>query len=96
MHLGRVGLWTFQLDLQPAAAAREAAAELEALGYPTVWLPEAVGREPLVNSALLLSATTTLTVATGIASVWARDPQAMASGQLTLCEAFQWSPGVES
>jgi probable F420-dependent oxidoreductase len=88
MHLGRVGLWTFQLDLQPAPAAREAAAELEALGYPAVWLPEAVGREPLVNSALLLSATTTLTVATGIASVWARDAQAMASGQLTLSEAY--------
>jgi probable F420-dependent oxidoreductase len=88
MHLGRVGLWTFQLDLQPAPAAREAAAELEALGYPTIWLPEAVGRDPLVNSALLLSATDRLTVATGIASVWARDAQAMASGQLTLCEAF--------
>ena len=47
MQLGRVGLWTFQLDLQPASAAQEAAAELEELGYPTVWLPEAVGREPL-------------------------------------------------
>jgi probable F420-dependent oxidoreductase len=66
----------------------EAAAELEELGYPALWLPEAVGRDPFVNSALLLSATTTLTVATGIASVWARDAQAMASAQLTLCEAF--------
>ena len=54
MHLGRVGLWTFQLDLQPASAARETVAELEELGYPTIWLPEAVGREPFVNSALLL------------------------------------------
>ena len=41
-----------------------------------------------MNSALLLSATKDLTVATGIASVWARDAQAMASGQLTLCEAY--------
>lgn len=88
MHLGRVGLWTFQLDLQPAPVAREAAAELEALGYPALWLPEAVGRDPFVNSALLLEATKGLTVATGIASVWARDAQAMASGQLTLCEAY--------
>ncbi len=88
MDIGRVGLWTFQLDLQPAAAAKEAVAELEALGYPAVWLPEAVGREPFVNSALLLSATERMVVATGIASVWARDAQAMASGQLTLSEAF--------
>ncbi len=88
MRLGRVGLWTFQLDLQPATAAKEAAIELEELGYPTLWLPEAVGREPLVNSALLLSATQRMVVATGIASIWARDPQGMASGQLTLSEAF--------
>ena len=88
MQLGRVGLWTFQLDLQPASAAQEAAAELEELGYPTVWLPEAVGREPFVSSALLLSATRSLNVATGIASVWARDAMTMAAGQLTLSEAF--------
>ena len=88
MHLGRVGLWTFQLDLQPAPAAQEAAAELESLGYGALWLPEAVGRDPLVNSMLLLSATKELTVATGIASVWARDAQAMASGQLSVAEAF--------
>ena len=41
-----------------------------------------------MNSALLLSATEQLVVATGIASIWARDAQAMASGQLTLSEAF--------
>ena len=88
MHLGRVGLWTFQLDLQPASAARETAAELEALGYPTVWLPEAVGREPFVNSAMLLGATESMVVATGIASVWARDAMTMAAGHLSLNEAF--------
>lgn len=88
MELGRVGLWTFQLDLQPAAAAQEAAAELEALGYPALWLPEAVGREPFVNSALLLSATSTMVVATGIASIWARDAMTMSAGQLALTEAF--------
>jgi probable F420-dependent oxidoreductase len=88
MHLGRVGLWTFQLDLQPASAARETAAELEALGYPTVWLPEAVGREPFVNSAMLLGATERMIVATGIASVWARDAMTMAAGHLSLNEAF--------
>jgi probable F420-dependent oxidoreductase len=88
MHLGRVGLWTFQLDLQPAAQAKETAAELEELGYPTLWLPEAVGREALVNSALLLSATEQMVVATGVASIWGHDAMTMAAGQLTLSEAF--------
>jgi probable F420-dependent oxidoreductase len=83
-----VGLWTFQLDLQPANAARETAAELEELGYPALWLPEAVGREPFVNSALLLGATRNLVVGTGIASIWSRDAMSMAMGQLSLSEAF--------
>jgi probable F420-dependent oxidoreductase len=88
MDIGRVGLWTFQLDLQPAAAAREAVAELEELGYGAIWVPEAVGREAFVNSALLLSATERVVVATGIASIWARDAMTMAAGQRSLCEAF--------
>lgn len=88
MRLGRVGLWTFQLDLQPASAAKEAAIELEELGYGALWLPEAVGREPFVNSTLLLSATQRIVVATGIASIWARDAMTMTAGQLALSEAF--------
>ena len=88
MHLGPVGLWTYHLDLLPASGAQEAVAELEELGYGAVWLPEAVNREPFVNASLLLSATTRLVVATGIASVWARDAMTMRAGQLTLAEAF--------
>jgi probable F420-dependent oxidoreductase len=88
MDLGRTGLWTFQLDLQPADRMREAVAELEEMGWAAVWLPEAVGREPLVSAALVLGATRRMTVATGVASIWARDAMAMAAGQLTLAEAF--------
>jgi probable F420-dependent oxidoreductase len=88
MDLGRTGLWTFQLDLQPAAKAREVVAELEEMGWRSIWLPEAVGRESFTNSALVLSASERMIVATGISSIWARDAMAMAAGQLTLCEAF--------
>jgi probable F420-dependent oxidoreductase len=88
MELGRVGLWTFALDLQPASAAREAAAELEELGYGAIWLPEAVGRDPLVHAALLLGATQRITVATGVASIYARDAMAAAAAHRTLEEAF--------
>ena len=54
MELGRVGIWTFSLDLQPAARARALAAELEELGYGAIWIPDAIGRDPLVHAALLL------------------------------------------
>jgi alkanesulfonate monooxygenase SsuD/methylene tetrahydromethanopterin reductase-like flavin-dependent oxidoreductase (luciferase family) len=49
-ELGLVGIWTAQLDYQPAAKALEAAAELEELGFAAVWFPESVGRESLTNT----------------------------------------------
>ena len=88
MDLGRVGLWTFQLDMQPMAAAQEAMAELDELGFGAVWVPEAVGREPFANAALLLSASRRIVVATGIASLHARTALTMQAGWKTLTEAF--------
>ncbi|MEQ1702342.1 MAG: LLM class flavin-dependent oxidoreductase [Ilumatobacteraceae bacterium] len=88
MDLGRVGLWTFQLDLQPSAVTRDAVAELESLGYGAIWVPEAVGREPFANAALLLSAGSTIKVGTGIASIHARTAQTMQAGWKTISEAF--------
>jgi probable F420-dependent oxidoreductase len=90
MDLGRFGIWTFSFDQQPASRARELVAEIESLGYGTVWIPEAVGRDPLVSAALLLSGTERISVATGIASIYARDAMAMASGHRALTE---WFPG---
>lgn len=86
--LGRLGLWTFALDMQPMGAAQEAAAEIEELGYRTVWVPEAVGREPFASCGLLLSATKRLVLATGIASIHARSAMTMQAGWKTLTEAF--------
>ena len=86
--LGRVGLWTFQLDLQPADQVRDLVPEIEAMGWGCVWIPEAVNRDAMVNSALLLSASSTLKVGTGIASIWARDAMTTAASLHTLSEAW--------
>lgn len=86
--LGRVGVWTFALDVQPMRKAQEAARELEELGYGCIWVPEAVGREPFASCALLLSATERIGVATGIASMYARSAITMQAGWRTLTEAF--------
>jgi probable F420-dependent oxidoreductase len=88
MDLGRVGLWTFQLDLQPTPAARDAAAEVEALGFGAVWLPEAAGRDPFAHASVLLGATSRVVVATGIASIYARDAMAMNAAWKTVSESF--------
>lgn len=83
-----MGIWTIQLDFQPMSLALEAVAELEELGYGAVWVPETAGREPFASCATLLSATSQIVVATGIASTFARTAMTMASGWKTLSEAF--------
>ena len=88
MDLGPVGIWTFALDLQPVARAREVAAELEDLGYGAVWVPDAVGRDPLVHAALLLGGTDRIAIGTGIAQIYGRDPMTMTGGWKTISEAF--------
>lgn len=88
MEIGRFGIWTSTLDRQPSPAARQAVAEIERLGFGALWIGEAARREAFANASLLLSASTHLVVATGIANIWARDAMAMAAGQRTLAEAW--------
>jgi len=87
MELGHVGIWHL-LDIFPAATAQAAAREIEGLGFRTLWIPEALGREAFTHAGLLLAGTERLIVATGIANVWARDAMAMAAAQKTLAEAY--------
>lgn len=86
--LPRAGVWTGQLELVPASQSQEFAAELESLGYGAVWIPEVAGRDVMLHLGLLLSATTKMVGATGIASIYARDPVTMTGGLQGLTEAF--------
>ena len=85
MDIGKLGLWFF-LDTLPAVDAAKFVQRIEELGYPALWLPEAVGREPFANIGFLLARSERITLATGIANIWARDPMTMAAGQKTLAE----------
>ena len=83
--LGRLGVWTF-FDALTAAEARDYARRIEDLGYGSLWMPEAVGRDPFVTIADLARETTTLGFATGIANIYARDPMTMNTLRLTVGE----------
>ena len=85
---GRLGVFAGALSLQPAAVQREVALEMERLGYGTLWYGEGVAREAFAQAAILLSATSSLVVASGIANIWARDPMAMAAGGRSIAEAW--------
>lgn len=88
-RLGRVGVWTFQLDRMAATAAHAFVRQIEALGFPALWIPEgAQSKEIFSHAALLLAASQRLVVASGIANIWARDPVAMANGARTLHDAY--------
>ena len=88
VDLGRVGVWSWALSGAPAAVLREVVPELEELGYPTLWYPEAVAKETFAAGALLLSFGSRAKVASGISSIQARDATAMANGARTLADAF--------
>ncbi len=88
VDIGKYGIWYGSIDALSTADSRRAATIVEKLGFSTLWVAEAVGRDPFVSSANLLNATTTLKLATGIANIYARDPMTMVAGQKTLAEAF--------
>jgi probable F420-dependent oxidoreductase len=88
-RLGRIGAWSFGLDGLPVAEAAQVARAVEDLGFGSLWIAEGTAsREALSHAAVLLCATSRIVVGTGIASIWARDPVAMASGARTLADAF--------
>jgi probable F420-dependent oxidoreductase len=73
----------------PAVAERDYARAIESLGFNALWIPESLGsKEAFAHAGLLLGATKTLIVATGIANIWARDAVAMANGARALVDAY--------
>ena len=85
MDLTKPGVWYFT-DGMSASEAAEAAQRIEALGYSALWLPETVGRNPFAHAAWLLANTSELVVATGIASIYHREPGVTLAAQNTLAE----------
>lgn len=87
LKLGTLGVWApldrgiTHFDAAPDAMSSEDtarfAARVEACGYSALWAPEGPGRNVLVHSSWLLAKTSSLIVATGIASLYGRDAVSM-------------------
>lgn len=85
MKIGKLGVWALTNEFTaPDAAAF--AQRVEGWGYSTLWIPEAIGRDPLTGSSWLLAHTRTLQLATGICNVYARDAYAALNAQYGLNE----------
>ncbi|MGD0881572.1 MAG: LLM class F420-dependent oxidoreductase [Acidimicrobiales bacterium] len=76
LRSSRIGLWTGALESLPGPRALEVAAELDELGYGSLWFGEAYGREALTAAQALLGATDRMVIGTGIANIYARGAMA--------------------
>jgi len=85
MELGKLGVWYFTDGISSTDAAAFAKS-IENLGYSALWIPETVGRNPFVHASWLLANTQSLILASGIASIYNRDPGASMAAAKTLSE----------
>jgi probable F420-dependent oxidoreductase len=89
--LGPVGVFLpfFGTGAPSADLQREAARRLERAGYRAAWTNEAVGgKDALVQLAVLLAVTERMLFGTGIANIWARQPQTAHGAAALLAQAF--------
>ncbi len=86
MELSGTGIWSSHLRYGDAGQAAEAAAELEELGYTALWIPD-VGGPVLDSVENLLTATKTVTIATGILNLWMHEPADVAAAHARLSAA---------
>lgn len=85
VELGPVGVWSTQLLGDDGVAA---AVELEALGYPTAWMPGGVGNDVFAPARAILEATERLVLAIGVLPIYLHDPTAVAAAATALQRDF--------
>jgi probable F420-dependent oxidoreductase len=85
MNTGKLGVWAL-VNFMSAPDSAAFARRIEAWGYGTLWVPEITARDPLVTCSWLLAQTDRLNLATGIVSIYSRDPYAAVNAQHALAE----------
>ncbi|MCB2072234.1 MAG: TIGR03620 family F420-dependent LLM class oxidoreductase [Novosphingobium sp.] len=85
MKFERLGAWINTIGY-PSAQLSGIAKRLESWGYGTLWINDGFGSDPMVLASHLLTGTTRLQLATGVANVYGRDPMAMVGAQYALNE----------
>jgi probable F420-dependent oxidoreductase len=78
-RLGKAGIWSSELRSAPAAAAGDAAAEPDALGFRALWIPGLNGGPVFDDAARLLTAAPNATVALGVLGIWQQSPGQLAA-----------------
>ncbi len=88
MGIVGTGVWSTELRYHDPGEIADAAAEIEALGYAAIWIPD-VGGDVFGALDQLLAATSTITVATGILNIWMHPAAEAAAWWAALPEELQ-------
>jgi probable F420-dependent oxidoreductase len=88
MDLGPVGIWSGQFRSDDEAAARQAAAELDALGFGALWIPGGAGGPIMEVVERVLGATQRIVLATGILNIWMHQAPEVAADHHRVTERF--------
>jgi probable F420-dependent oxidoreductase len=87
VDLGPIGIWSAALRYGDRGEARDAASELESLGFGTLWLPGGIGGDIFEAVAALLEATSRVALATGIVNLWMHQPAEVAEAHARITSA---------
>ena len=79
VDLGKIGIWSMELRFGDPVQTAAAAAELDDLGYGTLWIPGGIDDGVLGDVERLLGATRRMAIATGILNLWKHDPADVAA-----------------
>ncbi len=85
--LSGTGVWSGGLRYGDPGKSREAAAELDSLGYSAIWIPD-VGGDLFDAIERLLDATSSLTVASGILNLWMHSPEETAAAHSRFTDLY--------
>src|SRR5438309_6842552 len=88
MDLGLFGVWSGALRNGERAAVLDAAAELEDLGYGTIWFPGGQHEGLAEHISRILERTRRVAVAAGIVNIWTHPAAAVAAEHRALTKAY--------
>jgi probable F420-dependent oxidoreductase len=88
MDLGAIGVWSGALRNGERPAMAAAAAELEELGYGTIWFPGGAHEGLAGHITSLLDATRHVVVATGIVNIWTHPAPEIAAEHRAITQAY--------
>lgn len=77
--LGRVGIWSMEMRFGDPSQIAAAAAEMDELGFGTLWIPGGIDDGVLASMNTLLAATRRMTIASGILNIWKHKPEDVAA-----------------